>query len=224
MRNARSALSRRGFIGGTVTTVGALSAGMFEGSVRAFGGQNLVPSLSLDALKPTGALDEAYWWKVRSQFNMVDGLTFMNNGTLGPMPRVVFDEPVTQVMQALDYPGVQRQLPGDSASFMQLEVGAGERRQDRVPGALETVLRHEVPQLAELLLAPVGVDEEVPRDAVAHRARHIEHEARCSAMRGCDASLSSARLGWRSLPTATSVEWLAMRGSYAPRSAGASFS
>ena len=31
MRNARSALSRRGFIGGTVTAVGALSAGMFEG-------------------------------------------------------------------------------------------------------------------------------------------------------------------------------------------------
>ena len=40
-------------------------------------------------LKPTGPLDEAYWWKVRSQFNILDGMTFMNNGTEGPVPRVV---------------------------------------------------------------------------------------------------------------------------------------
>jgi hypothetical protein len=37
-------------------------------------------------------LDETYWWRVRSQFNLVDGLTFMNNGTLGPVPKVVQDE------------------------------------------------------------------------------------------------------------------------------------
>jgi len=103
MRNARSALSRRGFIGGTVTAVGALSAGGFAAPVRAFA-QNLIPSLSLDALKPTGALDEAYWWKVRSQFNMVDGLTFMNNGTLGPMPRVVFDANERYMREIMENP------------------------------------------------------------------------------------------------------------------------
>ena len=32
-----------------------------------------------------------YWWKVRSQFNILDGMTFMNNGTEGPVPRVVVE-------------------------------------------------------------------------------------------------------------------------------------
>ena len=92
MKHAYSGLSRRGFIGGTMTAaVGGFAAGLGEANARAFGGQSLTPALSLDSLKPTGQLDDAYWWKVRSQFNVVDGLTYMNNGTLGPMPRVVFD-------------------------------------------------------------------------------------------------------------------------------------
>jgi selenocysteine lyase/cysteine desulfurase len=92
MKHAYSGLSRRGFIGGTVTAaVGGFAAGLSQANARAFGGQSLTPALSLDSLKPTGPLDEAYWWKVRSQFNVVDGLTYMNNGTLGPMPRAVFD-------------------------------------------------------------------------------------------------------------------------------------
>jgi len=84
--------SRRGFIGGTLTAaVGGFAAGLSDAHAHAFGGQSLTPALSLDAIKSTGQPDEAYWWKVRSQFNVVDGLTYMNNGTLGPMPRVVFD-------------------------------------------------------------------------------------------------------------------------------------
>jgi selenocysteine lyase/cysteine desulfurase len=51
--------------------------------------QVLAPTLTTADLKPTGALDEAYWWKVRSQFNILDGMTFMNNGTEGPVPRCV---------------------------------------------------------------------------------------------------------------------------------------
>jgi selenocysteine lyase/cysteine desulfurase len=92
MSDTTSRISRRGFIGGTLTAAaGGFAAGLGEAHVRAFGGQSLTPALSLDALKPTGPLDDAYWWKVRSQFNVVDGLTYMNNGTLGPMPRVVFE-------------------------------------------------------------------------------------------------------------------------------------
>jgi selenocysteine lyase/cysteine desulfurase len=49
-------------------------------------------SLPLDQLKLTGTPDEAYWWKVRSQFNIIDGMAFMNNGTQGPMPRYVYEE------------------------------------------------------------------------------------------------------------------------------------
>ncbi|HEV3140555.1 MAG TPA: hypothetical protein VGY57_08575, partial [Vicinamibacterales bacterium] len=84
MRHAQSGFSRRGFLGGTATAaIGGLAGGLFEARARAFGGQSLVPALPLDNLRPNGPLDEAYWWKVRSQFNIVDGLTFMNNGTLG---------------------------------------------------------------------------------------------------------------------------------------------
>jgi hypothetical protein len=40
-------------------------------------------------------------------------------------PRTLFSEPSVQVVEAIDYPGVQRQLSSDSAIFNQLEVGAG---------------------------------------------------------------------------------------------------
>ena len=49
----------------------------------------IAPTLTSADLKPAGPLDEAYWWKVRSQFNILDGMTFMNNGTEGPVPRCV---------------------------------------------------------------------------------------------------------------------------------------
>ena len=48
----------------------------FQGKgARAFGRQSLTPALPLDALEPSGALDEAHWWKIRSQFSVVDGVT-----------------------------------------------------------------------------------------------------------------------------------------------------
>lgn len=34
---------------------------------------------------------EGYWERVRSQFNVVEDLVFLNNGTLGPVPRAVQD-------------------------------------------------------------------------------------------------------------------------------------
>lgn len=40
-------------------------------------------------------------------------------------PRTLFDEPATQVLEAVDYKGVQRELDAKSVEFMQLEVGAG---------------------------------------------------------------------------------------------------
>jgi selenocysteine lyase/cysteine desulfurase len=87
-------VSRRGFLGGSVAAaVGAVvSPGPF-GAVPEAQAPAGLPSVAqaLEKLRPTGPLDEAYWWKVRSQFNILDGLTFMNNGTLGPVPRVVSD-------------------------------------------------------------------------------------------------------------------------------------
>jgi len=82
--------SRRGFIGTTAgVAVGAASG--WAPRVFAQGTQDALakPALALSELKTSGPLDDAYWWKVRSQFNIVDGMTFMNNGTEGPVPRVV---------------------------------------------------------------------------------------------------------------------------------------
>jgi selenocysteine lyase/cysteine desulfurase len=84
-------MTRRGFLGGSVAAaVGGLSSGLFE---QALAAQMKAPpvAMPLGALKPSGAVDEAYWAAVRSQFNLVDGFTFMNNGTYGPSPRVVLD-------------------------------------------------------------------------------------------------------------------------------------
>jgi hypothetical protein len=83
-------VSRRKFLGGSAAALGGLGSGLLGSPLAA---QPKAPPLSLPLaqLKPAGALDETYWWKVRSQFNVVDGLTFMNNGTYGPTPRVVVD-------------------------------------------------------------------------------------------------------------------------------------
>jgi selenocysteine lyase/cysteine desulfurase len=89
MANREFGVSRRGFIGGTVGAAVGAASGMVPGRAFAYGGQDPKVLPGLDALKPSGPLDEAYWWKVRSQFNIVDGMTFMNNGTEGPVPRVV---------------------------------------------------------------------------------------------------------------------------------------
>jgi len=85
--------SRRGFIGSTAGAALGAASGMVprlfaQGTAAA---QDAVarPAIGLAELKATGPLDEAYWWKVRSQFNIVDGMTFMNNGTEGPVPRAV---------------------------------------------------------------------------------------------------------------------------------------
>jgi hypothetical protein len=90
MSSVKSEVSRRRFLGGSISAaVGGLAAVSLPRNVLA---QEPVPASSLDALKPPQTLDEAYWWKVRSQFNVRDGLTFMNTGTFGPPPRVVLDE------------------------------------------------------------------------------------------------------------------------------------
>jgi selenocysteine lyase/cysteine desulfurase len=102
MGRSQLGISRRGFLGGTATAaICGVAGGLLP--ARAFG-QSPMPALALDALKPMGALDEAYWLKVRSQFNMVDGLTFMNNGTLGPMPRVVFDANERYMREIMENP------------------------------------------------------------------------------------------------------------------------
>src|SRR5215204_761005 len=90
MANRERGWSRRGFIGTTAGAAVGAASGWAPRAV-AQGTQDALakPALALSELKTSGPLDDAYWWKVRSQFNIVDGMTFMNNGTEGPVPRVV---------------------------------------------------------------------------------------------------------------------------------------
>ena len=91
MSGQKFRISRRHFLGTSVAAgLGGVSTGLMGTSVEAK--QRPVPAIGLEGLRPGGIVDEAYWWKVRSQFNIVDGLAFMNNGTQGPMPRVVLEK------------------------------------------------------------------------------------------------------------------------------------
>ena len=89
MTNLQS-FSRRRFLGASAAAFGA--AALPGGAREASAAQRAVPPLPLAELTPPANPGEDYWWKVRSQFNVVDGMAFMNNGTLGPSPRLVADE------------------------------------------------------------------------------------------------------------------------------------
>jgi selenocysteine lyase/cysteine desulfurase len=90
MRDFSSHVSRRRFIGGSISAaVGGLATASLPRDVLA---QPPIPSTSLDALQPPETPDEEFWWRIRTQFNIQDGLTFMNNGTFGPPPRLVLEE------------------------------------------------------------------------------------------------------------------------------------
>ena len=86
-------ISRRGFLRRSVEWCGGDGCGTsrFAPARRRRAPGRLRRRWGIGELKPTGPLDEAYWWKVRSQFNILDGMTFMNNGTEGPVPRVVIE-------------------------------------------------------------------------------------------------------------------------------------
>jgi hypothetical protein len=54
------------------------------------------------------------------------GVALVSAALVGIDPvRTLFDEPATQVVEATEFPGVQRKLDSQVVNFMQLEVGAG---------------------------------------------------------------------------------------------------
>ena len=89
MTKQMSGFSRRRFLGNSIS---AALGGIAATSIPRVAVSQTVPPLlpSLDSQE----IDEAFWWNIRSQFNVQDGLTFMNTGTFGPPPRVVLDEHV----------------------------------------------------------------------------------------------------------------------------------
>ena len=84
-----TSVSRRRFLGGTMA---ALAGGLSVASPAlaftppAAGGQTW-----RERIRPSGALDDAYWQRVRREFNLVDDISYMNTGTMGPIPRPVVE-------------------------------------------------------------------------------------------------------------------------------------
>jgi len=94
----RSQLSRRQLIIGAATAaIGSSAVNLFSLSPQQGGRQEpptpaaLNTPPEIEQLKPVGKTDEAYWKKIRAQFNLNDNLAFLNNGTFGPMSRFVVD-------------------------------------------------------------------------------------------------------------------------------------
>lgn len=93
--------SRRQFLSGAAAVVGACSAGPLGWSAieaQTRGAPAATPTL--DSLKSMDPRDEAFWRVVRKEYNLVDGLTYLNNGTLGPMPRRVVEANVRYLYDA----------------------------------------------------------------------------------------------------------------------------
>ena len=90
MSDLNSRVSRRRFLGGSISAaVGGLAAVSVPRAIRAETPKQTSP---LEMLKAFQTPDEAYWWRIRKQFNIDDSMTFLQNGTFGPSPRVVMDE------------------------------------------------------------------------------------------------------------------------------------
>ena len=86
-------VSRRHFLCGSMT---ALAAGLSATPLHSRAPFSLSPPESesqtwREHLDSSGGLDDAYWEKVRQEFNIVDGISYMNNGTMGPVPRSVVE-------------------------------------------------------------------------------------------------------------------------------------
>ncbi|MDG1858940.1 MAG: aminotransferase class V-fold PLP-dependent enzyme, partial [Emcibacteraceae bacterium] len=83
--------TRRGILKTVGFTAAALMAG---GTTKAF-------SRGVDFANSAGLTDDALFVEVRNQLMLKPGLVYLNTGTLGPAPQLVFDK-VTMLMKRLE--------------------------------------------------------------------------------------------------------------------------
>lgn len=97
MCKSSRAFSRRSFLG---QFMGGVAGGL---AASAFGALNLGCSLppQEEGVGEQGESGEKYWNRIRSRFLIEPGLTFLNNGSLGPSPREVLQS-VIESMEMLD--------------------------------------------------------------------------------------------------------------------------
>jgi selenocysteine lyase/cysteine desulfurase len=74
-------------------------------------------------LRPTGPLDENYWKLVQREFNVVDDMIYMNNGTIGPLPRTVLEAQVRYLREVAEDPR-RNSLPEEVRDKVAAFVGA----------------------------------------------------------------------------------------------------
>jgi selenocysteine lyase/cysteine desulfurase len=96
-------VSRRGFIGGVPAVAAGLAAAKeaFAQSMR-----------DLASLPPAWHTDEGYWAKIRGKFLLQEGLGYLNNGTVGPTPKPVFEAMV-------DYWRMMAENPNENSAILQ---------------------------------------------------------------------------------------------------------
>jgi len=107
--NAKALVSRRRFLGGSAAAAAGACSAAALGSVvvsgQGRGGRgNAPPAPTLASLKTMDPNDEAFWRVIRREYNIADGMTYMNNGTLGPMPRPVIDANMRYLREAAEDP------------------------------------------------------------------------------------------------------------------------
>lgn len=112
-------LSRRAF----------LQRGAWAGASVGLAASRAEASLRSIAQAAAGPMSDADFWKaVRGEFMITDDVAYMNNGTLGPIPKPVFYTVVERYRELADDPGapntLQRRQVEDVRAMAAAFVGA----------------------------------------------------------------------------------------------------
>ena len=91
MPDARPRHDRRTFLRRCASGAAAAAAGSMLASAQSASYSSSRPSIADLATAPGHVDDEAYWALVRRQFSLEPGLTYLNNGGLGPSPHAVVE-------------------------------------------------------------------------------------------------------------------------------------
>ena len=99
-------VSRRRFLGGSMAAVaGGLAAPALGERLWA---EPAAGRSWQDRIRATTTPDEAYWQRVRREFNITDDIDYMNNGTMGPIPIPVVEAQTRYLREVAADPRARR--------------------------------------------------------------------------------------------------------------------
>lgn len=117
--DGRSRLSRRGFLRGLAGGSAAALALAEAAAARV--------EASLEAVRQSAGApmsDAAFWEKIRGEFMITNELAYMNNGTLGPMPKPVFYTVVEKYRELAQDPGEPNRQQGEEVEEVRKKAAA----------------------------------------------------------------------------------------------------